>query len=179
MSLVKQMNHSKPLADESERSPRWPLRRLARVAQPGVFLLLALLCGSRTVHAQVLVSATFTTVTGNDDKDDDTGVFVRAFSSDRARTLADITNGDNCSDNRCHYADGSQHTIAFSVQPGITKAICNGFVFILGARATGNDNWEIARATITLKFADGSTLERSVVAVRLNSRGSQLVQAWF
>jgi hypothetical protein len=148
------------------------LKRRSRQVVP-LLMLLAFL--PHNARGQELTAATFTSTTGNDDKDHDTAVFVRVVTADGKTVLAQISNGDNC--DRCRYADGTTHTLALPIGTRAAKGLCANFKFVLGARANGHDRWVIDTAMVTLKFSDGSTLQRNVRYITLDSRGSSLVAA--
>ena len=150
---------------------------------PRVFKWCALaalvIVASRAATAQQLVSATFLSVSGSDGKDHDTGVYISVYTAGRAAVLAQVQNADNCGGAQCTYAAGSQHSINLNIVSRPPKASCSNFVFVLGSKANGNDQWEIQRITITLKFSDNSTLQKTVYNVVLNSRGSKIVSVQY
>lgn len=121
--------------------------------------------------AQELISASLTTITGSDDKDNDTGIYVQVFDKSQKTVLARVDNAANCeSKDDCYYREESTHTIPLKPSPGITKAQCEDFKFVLAIQAKGSDQWAIAGATIKLNFSDGTTLSKTVYNVGLNSR---------
>ena len=121
-------------------------------------------------------SVRFTSNTGGDDKDHDTGVFVRVFKRDGVTLIAAIDNADNC--DNCHYDDHTTHSFVVPVSsPNLTPADCGGFIYKVGSRASGNDNWDIDSTSVDIVFDDGSDLNKSSGGFSLNSRGSQLVWA--
>jgi hypothetical protein len=123
-----------------------------------------------------ITSVRFTSQTGSDDKDHDTGVFVRVFTQNQQTLIASVDNADNC--DSCHYDDHTTHSFNLIVNsPGLSKAQCTGFVYKVGSRANGNDNWDIDSTSIDIVFDDGSDLQKASGGFSLNSRGSALVWA--
>jgi hypothetical protein len=130
-----------------------------------------------TANGQELSSATFDSITGDDGKDHDTGVYVQVFDATDKILLAQAINADNCGN--CEYRGGTKHSIHLQIVAKVDKASCADFVVTLFSKATGNDQWEIRVATVTLTFSDGSQLTKSVYNVVLNSRSSDIAGTRF
>lgn len=123
-----------------------------------------------------ITSVRFTSNTGGDDKDHDTGVFVRVLTANQQTLIASIDNADNCND--CHYDDNTTHSINLGIaSPGLTQAQCAGFVYFVGSRANGNDNWDINSTSVDIVFDDRTDVNKASGGFSLNSRGSALVWA--
>jgi len=130
----------------------------------------------KDVTIMAITSVRFTSQTGGDDKDHDTGVFIRILTADQKTLIASIDNADNC--NNCHYDDHTTHSFNVNVNsPALTKSDCAGFVYFVGSRANGNDNWDLDGTSIDIVFDNRDDLTKSSGGFSLNSRGSALVWA--
>ena len=123
--------------------------------------------------------ARFTSSTGDDNKDKDTGVYVYVYTSNGATKLAQIENADNSDKDATEYNDHSTHSIDLSVLSATEKSECVNFTFKVGSKANGNDKWKIRDANVELFFTDGTNLTRSTGSFELNSKGSKYTEASF
>jgi hypothetical protein len=125
-----------------------------------------------------ITSVTFTSRTGDDGKDHDTGVFVRVLTLDRGMIIASVEDADDCGD--CEYDDQTTHTLNLRVNsPGLTRAQCAGFVYEVGAAAHPDttDNWNINDTSVEITFDDGSALKKASGGFSLHSIRGALVWA--
>lgn len=142
----------------------------------GLVVCATLLMKPGLVHAQLLTRAEFFSKTAGDDKDHDTGVWVKVVAADGKTKLADIANAANSSGESTHYNDNTSHTIKLKVDNGrATRHECEKFKFKVGIKANGNDNWKFS-ARVTLYFEKGKTLVEHITNADLNSRGSTYVE---
>jgi hypothetical protein len=121
-----------------------------------------------------ITSVQFTSQTGGDDKDHDTGVFVRVWTQNQQTLITHVDNADNC--DNCHYDDHTTHSISLNVDSAnLAEADCIGFVYQVGSRANGNDNWDIDQTSVQIVFDNGHSAQKSSGGFSLNSRNSALV----
>src|SRR5205085_9441238 len=76
----------------------------------------------------VLIKATFFSHTNDDDKDHDTGVYVKVRTSDGSSMIAHADNRDNSGDDGTQYKDGSDHQFDLDLDaPGLGKSSARNF----------------------------------------------------
>jgi hypothetical protein len=142
----------------------------------GLAMCATLLLRQNPVHAQLLTRAEFSSKTAGDDKDHDTGVWVKVVAADGKTKLAEIANADNSSGESTHYNDNTSHTIKLKVDNGrATRHQCEKFKFKVGTKANGNDNWKFS-ARVTLYFEKAKPLVEHITNADLNSTGSTYVE---
>jgi hypothetical protein len=143
----------------------------------GLAVCATLLLRPSSAHAQRLTGAEFYSQTKGDDKDHDTGVWVKVVTSDEKTKLAHISNADNSSGDKTHYNDNTNHTIKLKIDDGhATYEQCKKFRFKVGTKANGNDDWKFS-GRVTLYFEDGKRkLIEHAANTSLNSRGSTYVE---
>jgi hypothetical protein len=139
-----------------------------------LMLLLAIAVPTRAAEP-VLLKATVTTHTNDDDKDHDTCVFVDVKSADGDSIIAHAENHECSSDDSKQYKDGSDHTFDLSVDGvGMEKSAARGFTVHMWQEThngRGHDTWKF-NATVTLFFSDRTTLVAPVTNVTFNSNGT-------
>jgi len=150
---------------------------MLRVRLLGAVVVAAtILVAPKFAHAQRITGAEFFSHTNDDDKDHDTGVWVKVVTANEQTKIASIENAANCGNESCHFNDHTDHTIGLRIDnPNLTRAECENFKFKIGTKAHGNDKWKF-RGKIILRFDGGQTLIREVGDTELNSRGSHYVE---
>jgi hypothetical protein len=137
---------------------------------------IAMAPSANTARAEKLVKAEFWSHTNDDNKDKDTGVWVKVQTNDLKTELAHIENADNSSCDATEYDNGSEHTIKLVVSSdGATVEQCKKFKFKIGTKANGKDKWKF-RGKVTLYFDNGQTLIQEVGDTELESKGSNYVE---
>lgn len=123
----------------------------------------------------VLLKATVTTHTNDDDKDHDTCVFAEIKNAAGDSIIAHAENHECSSDDSKQYKDGSDHAFDLAVDGvGMAKDDVRGFTVHMwqethGGR--GHDTWKF-NATVTLSFSDRTTLVAQVKNVTFSSNGT-------
>jgi hypothetical protein len=134
-------------------------------------------CGGSTARAfddPVLVGATFHSHTNNEDKDHDTGVYVRVSSSDGSGIIAHADNRDNSGDDGTQYKDNSDHEFGLDIDArAIRKSACRGFLVHLWIHTHGNDTWRMS-GWVRLDFSDGSNLVANLGNSELKNDGASV-----
>jgi hypothetical protein len=122
-----------------------------------------------------LVRAELSTHTNNDNKDHDTGIYVKVTTQDGASLLAQILNAYSSSDGDATvYNDHSDHILKLTIEdPGAKKSDCNGFTVRMAIQAHGTDDWRL-NAQVVLYFSDGTNLIAKEDGFALHSDSSQL-----
>jgi len=127
---------------------------------------LAFIVGNSRLCAQVIDRAEFNSHTNDEDKDNNTAVFVEVMTNDLQTKIAEVDGGDGSK----QYKNGSDNSLGLVVKAtGITKDKCAKFKFRVGSQASGNDKWEF-RGQVSLYFKDGTNLVQNIGNVALNSR---------
>jgi len=146
-----------------------------------------------------LTKATLWSLTYDEDRDHDTGLYVIVTKPDRTTILAYMYNGE--ASGEYGYADNTENTADLKISdPPPTKDDCQDYCFRVGIQAnsgtfpsgsisvgidgvniglitTGNDKWRFG-CEMRLQFSDGSTLPpKRVNGWQLESRGSVLTWA--
>jgi len=150
----------------------------ARQTIVGCLMLLSSM-GATPAHAHadepLLLKATVTTHTNDDDKDHDTCVFVDVKNASGDSIIAHAENHECSSDDSKQYKDGSDHTFDLSVDGvGMAKSAARGFTVHMwqethGGR--GHDTWKF-NVTVTLTFSDRTTLIAQLPNVTFSSSGT-------
>lgn len=119
--------------------------------------LFALLIATRP---STLMRAELFTLTGDEDnKNEDTGIYVTVKTSDDRTLLASINNADSSGKDMTEYNDDSHHIVPLVVEaPSVTRTACGQFKVRMSIKTNGSDTWTIDEARVTLYFTDGSTL---------------------
>jgi hypothetical protein len=106
-----------------------------------------------------LTRAELFTITGGDNKDHDTGIFISAKNSDNTTLLSSISNADSSGTDATEYNDDSYHIVPLVVDaPGMTRAQSFGFNVHMSIKTNGSDTWILNLARVTLFFNDGTNL---------------------
>src|SRR4051794_2340813 len=110
-------------------------------------LLSTMLVGVPTRAADpVLLKATVTTHTNDNDKDHDTCVFVDVKNADGDSIIAHAENHECSSDDSKQYKDGSDHTFDLSADAvGMDKSAARGFSVHMWQEThggAGHDTWK-------------------------------------
>jgi|HubBroStandDraft_6_1064221.scaffolds.fasta_scaffold371709_1 hypothetical protein len=141
----------------------------------GFVVVATTLVAPKFAHAQKIKGAEFFSHTNDDDKDHDTGVWVKVVTANEQTKIASVENAANCG-NSCHFNDNTDHTIGLRIDsPNLTRAECENFKFKIGTKANKNDKWKF-RGKIILRFDGGQTLTREFGNTELNSRGGHFVE---
>jgi hypothetical protein len=141
----------------------------------GLAVCATLLLRPNLAQAQRLTAAEFYSQTKGDDKDHDTGVWVKVVTSDEKTEIAHVANADNSSGDKTHYNDNTNHTIKLKIDDGkLTYEQCKKFRFKVGTKANGNDDWKFS-GRVTLYFGKRKLVEHAANE-SLNSRGSTYVE---
>ncbi|CAN5676945.1 hypothetical protein BH10ACI4_BH10ACI4_11680 [soil metagenome] len=139
-------------------------------------LLFTTVISPQLAHAQgpVLLTASFSSHTNDEDKDHDTGIYVDVMSQDGSSKLAHADNRDNSGDDGTQYKDGSDHSFALDVDSaGLAKDSAKGFKGTVCIHTHGNDTWRF-RGNITLHFSDSSNITANIDNTELKNDGACL-----
>ena len=120
----------------------------------------------------VLIKATFFSHTNDDNKDHDTGVYVKVTSADGSSQIAHADNRDNSGDDGTEYKDGSDHQFDLDLDaPGLSKSSCAGFKVSVSQHTHGHDTWK-SNQRVVLYFSDHSNLVASQDGIALVNDGA-------
>ncbi len=120
----------------------------------------------------VLIKATFFSHTNDEDKDHDTGVYVKVNSSDNLTQIAHADNRDNSGDDGTQYKDGSDHQFDLDLDAaGLSKSSCKGFKVHVWQHTHGHDTWR-SNQQVVLYFSDHSNLTASRDGIELKNDGA-------
>src|SRR4051812_41278868 len=98
----------------------------------------------RAFEDPVLVGATFHSHTNDEDKDHDTGVYVKVMTSDGSGIIAHADNRDNSGDDGTQYKDGSDHEFGLDIDArAVRRSACKGFLVHLWIHTHGHDTWKM------------------------------------
>ncbi len=121
----------------------------------------------------VLLRAELFTLTGNDNKDKDTGIDIEVLTADGRTLLAFIGNADSSGTDATEYNDNSAHTVPLIIfSPGAPRDACIGFTVHMSISTNGNDTWKIRQARVALLFSDGNTLIAEKDNFQLKNNGA-------
>ena len=116
-----------------------------------------------------LIKATFLSHTNDDDKDHDTGVYVKVWIEDRSRLIAHADNRDSSEDNRTEYVDGSDHQFDLDLDaPQLSKSAARNLKVQVCQRSHGSDTWTF-NGRVVLYFSDRTNLAVGADGIHLNS----------
>lgn len=120
----------------------------------------------------VLLKATFFSHTKDEDKDHDTGIYVKVTTSDGSSIIAHADNRDNSGDDGTQYKDGSDHQFDLEADGvGMAKSSCKGFNVRVMIHTHGNDTWRF-NGRVVLQFSDKSNLVASRDSIELKNDGA-------
>ena len=141
-----------------------PLRALLSCA--------VLLITASPLRAQaVLLKATFFSHTNDDDKDHDTGIYIKVKAED-GTVIAHADNRDNSGDDGTQYKDNSDHQFDLEIDAvGIEKKDVGKFTVEVCIHTNGNDTWKM-RSRVQLMFSDKKPLTASGGDVKLVNEGA-------
>jgi hypothetical protein len=154
---------------------------------------------SASTSTPVLTKIVLHTQTNDDDKDNDTGVFVEVKGND-GKDIAYIESAEKSDSKDCddpasrHYCDGSPHDFEVPLKRGdISKSDCTKFTWRMGIQASagilpnggldvqkvriltfGNDKWKYD-GIITLYFSDGTSFSGDKLDQTLESTAGKIV----
>jgi len=141
------------------------------VCAPKLGTTLAVTTASRRAEA-VLIKATFFSHTNDDNKDHDTGIYVKAKIEDGSSLIAHADNRDNSGDDGTEYKDGSDHQFDLDLDaPGLSKDDANNFKVQVCQHTHGNDTWKF-NGRVVLYFSNKTNLVRSRVGIELKNDGA-------
>jgi len=149
---------------------------MGKIASVAACLLLFVgAVGARAADPPVLLKASVTTHTNDDDKDHDTCIFVEVKNAAGDSLIAHAENHECSSDDSKQYKDGSDHQFELSADAvGMAKSDASGFKVHLWQEThggAGHDTWKF-NATVTLQFSDRTNLTAQVKNVTLKSNGT-------
>lgn len=139
-----------------------------------VLAMLSLLLPPQRAYADdpVLIKATFFSHTNDDDKDHDTGIYVKVSTADGSSDIAHADNRDNSGDDGTQYKDGSDHQFDLDLDaPGLAKAAAKGFKVHVSQHTHGNDTWKF-HGRVVLYFSDHTNLTAQSGDVTLANDGA-------
>jgi hypothetical protein len=106
----------------------------------------------------VLIKATFFSHTNDDNKDHDSGVYVKARVEDGSSLIAHADNRDNSGDDGTEYKDGSDHQFDLDLDaPGLSKSTATNFKVQVCQHTHGHDTWKF-NGRVVLYFSDKTNL---------------------
>lgn len=120
----------------------------------------------------VLIKATFSSHTTNEDKDHDTGVYVKVWTEDKSSLIAHADNRDNSGDDGTQYKDYSDHEFGLDVDAaGVEKSTAKKFKVQVCIHTHGNDTWRMS-SRVVLQFSDKTNLTAGSGTVELKNDGA-------
>jgi hypothetical protein len=124
------------------------------------------------VDDPVLIKATFFSHTNDEDKDHDTGVYVKVKTADGSSMIAHADNRDNSGDDGTQYKDGSDHQFDLDLDaPGSSKSTARGYKVQVCQHTHGHDTWRF-NGRVVLYFSDKTNLEASSDGNELKNDGA-------
>jgi hypothetical protein len=145
---------------------RYPLFALSISLLVGLFTPLA------DADDPVLIKATFFSHTNDEDKDHDTGVYVRVTAADGTTTIAHADNRDNSGDDGTQYKDGSDHQFDLDLDsPGLAKSACQHYSVHMYIHTHGHDTWHL-NGRVVLYFSDRSNITATLGNSELKNDGA-------
>jgi hypothetical protein len=139
-----------------------------------VLSVFALACIAPSLQAQgpVLIKATFFSHTNDEDKDHDTGIYLRVTGADGTTTIAHADNRDNSGDDGTQYKDGSDHQFDLDLDsPGLDKSACEHFTVHMWIHTHGHDTWRF-NGRLVLYFSDKSNITATIGNSELKNDGA-------
>jgi hypothetical protein len=126
----------------------------------------------RAFDDPVLVGATFHSHTNNEDKDHDTGIYLKVMTSDGSGIIAHADNRDNSGDDGTQYKDGSDHEFGLDIDArAIRRSACKAFLVHMWIHTHGNDTWRF-NGWVRLDFSDGTNLVANLGNSELKNDGA-------
>lgn len=117
----------------------------------------------------VLIKATFFSHTNDDNKDHDTGIYVKVRTADGSTLIAHADNRDNSGDDGTEYKDRSDHQFDLDLDAaGLRKSSASSFKVQVCQRTHGNDTWKF-NGRLVLFFSDSSNLVSSRDGIELKN----------
>lgn len=138
--------------------------------------LLVLISMSTSARADdpVLIKATFFSHTNDDNKDHDTGIYVKITTADGQSIIAHADNRDNSGDDGTEYKDGSDHQFDLELDgAGMPKADCKGFKIHVWQHTHGHDTWK-SNMRVVLVFSNKTNLAASRDGIELKNDGASV-----
>src|SRR2546421_3136273 len=142
-----------------------------------VAMLVATVLASRHAFASrsddpVLIKATFFSHTNDDNKDHDTGIYVKVRTEDGSSLIAHADNRDNSGDDGTEYKDGSDHQFDLDLDaPGLGKSSARNFKVQVCQHTHGHDTWKF-NGRVVLYFSDKLNLEAHADSIELKNDGA-------
>lgn len=120
----------------------------------------------------VLIKATFFSHTNDEDKDHDTGIYVRVTAADGTTTIAHADNRDNSGDDATQYKDGSDHQFDLDLDsPGLSKPTCQKYTVHMYIHTHGKDTWHF-NGRVVLYFSDKTNITATLGNSELKNDGA-------
>jgi hypothetical protein len=120
----------------------------------------------------LFLRATFSSHTNDDNKDHDTGVYVKVWTVDGSTIMAHADNRDSSGSDATEYNDGSDHQFNLDVDAaGLKKSSARRFKVQVCQQTNGHDTWKF-NARVTLVFSDNSNLVASKDGIILVNDGA-------
>ena len=120
----------------------------------------------------VLIKATFFSHTNDDDKDHDTGVYVKVKTEDLSGLIGHADNRDNSGDDGTQYKDGSDHQFDLDLDaPGLDKSTAAKFKVQVCQHTHGHDTWKF-NGRVVLYFSDKTNLTAGRDGIELKNDGA-------
>lgn len=119
-----------------------------------------------------MIKATFFSHTNDDNKDHDTGIYIKVRTSDGSTLIAHADNRDNSGDDGTEYKDGSDHQFDLDLDAaGLRKSAATSFKVQVCQRTHGDDTWKF-NGRVVLFFSDNSNLVSSRDGIELKDNGA-------
>jgi hypothetical protein len=133
------------------------------------------ICASAHAQDAVLIKATLSTHTNDEDKDWNTCVFAEVKTSDG--DLIAHASGQDCNNaDGTQYKDGSDHSFDLTIDsPGLSRNLAKGFTVHMWQEThggAGHDTWRFNVRVILLFSSGAPTLSASADNVELKSNGT-------
>jgi len=151
------------------------MKKMTLTALP--LLALVLVMGSRQISLAysdepVLIKATFFSHTNDDNKDHDTGVYVKVRTADNSSMIAHADNRDNSGDDGTEYKDGSDHQFDLDLDAaGLSKPDSKKFKVQICQHTHGHDTWKFD-GRVVLYFSNKTNLIADGGGITLENEGA-------
>ncbi|MEO6390768.1 MAG: hypothetical protein ABIP75_02880 [Pyrinomonadaceae bacterium] len=120
----------------------------------------------------VLIKATFFSHTNDDNKDHDTGIYVKVRTADGSSMIAHADNRDNSGDDGTEYKDYSDHQFDLDLDAaGISKSDASKFRVQVCQHTHGHDTWKM-NGRVVLYFSNKTNLVASQDGVTMENDGA-------
>jgi hypothetical protein len=128
---------------------------------------------TRASHPEaVLIKATFFSHTNDDNKDHDTGIYVKARIQDGSSLIGHADNRDNSGDDGTEYKDGSDHQFDLDLDAaGLSKSDAGNFKVQVCQHTHGHDTWKF-NGRVVLYFSDRTNLVSARDGIELVNDGA-------